>query len=205
MSYLIIVRCDLGFSSLQQQCDEPRQQVRAMPWSPELAAEVHINTLHLVHPDNDMMPTGRFAIHMQQGTAHIIQPDGTFSGSLTKPHLDTIYKRYTSAEAQRSSSTPADLTEAVSNLPARYKDGFEASAGDNTVLYNHWATPDVYLLALAQGLNIHTEMFASPLNCSPHLQAYFSRYSDDRVQTWTPSAASGGEPLKQILSMKQVT
>ena len=167
------VRCDLDLSSLQQQGHEPRQQVRAMPWSPELAAKVHINTLLSVHPDNDMMPTGHFAIYMQQGLAHIIRPDGTFSGSLTKSRLDTLYRLYTNVKAQRPSSTQADFAEAVSNLLARYKDGFEASAGNKTKLCNHWATPDVYMLALAQGLSIHTERFASPLNRSPYLQAYF--------------------------------
>ena len=175
------VRCDLDLTSLQQQGHEPRQQVQAMPWSPELAAKVYINTLQSVNPDIDMMPTGHFAIHMQQGMAHIILPDGTFSGSLTKSRLDTLYRLYTNVKAQRPSSTPADFAEAVSNLLARYKDGFEASAGNKTKLCNHWATPDVYMLALAQGLNIHTERFASPLNCSPHLQAYFSRYSDDKL------------------------
>ena len=167
------VRCDLGLSSQQQQGHEPRQQMRATPWSPELAAKFHINTLQSVHPDNDVTPTARFAIHMQQGMAHIIRPDGTFSGSLTKSRLDTLYKRYTSVKAQRPSSTPADFAEAVSNLLACYKDGFEASADKHKPkLCNHWATPDVYMLAPAQELNIHTERFASPLNCSPHLQAY---------------------------------
>ena len=176
-----LVHCDLGLSSLQLQGHESRQQVRAMPWSPRLAAKVHIHTLQPVHPGNDMMPTGRFAIHMQRGMPHIIRLDGTFSSSLTKSRLDKLYKRYSSGKDQRPSSISADFAEAFNNLLARYKDGFEASAGNKTKLCNHWATPDVYMLALEQGLNIHTERFASPLIYTPHLQAYFSRYSDDKL------------------------
>ena len=33
--------------------------------------------------------------------------------------------------------------------------------------------------ALAEGLSIDTERFASPLNCSAHLTRYFSRYDED--------------------------
>ena len=33
--------------------------------------------------------------------------------------------------------------------------------------------------ALAEGLSIDTERFASPLNCSAHLTKYFSRYDED--------------------------
>ena len=42
-------------------------------------------------------------------------------------------------------------------------------------LNNHWATPDQYMKAIQEGLSIKIERFASPLNHSEHLEAYFSR------------------------------
>ena len=44
-----------------------------------------------------------------------------------------------------------------------------------TTVHNHWATPDTYMRALAEGLSINAERFASTLNCSAHLTKCFSK------------------------------
>ena len=62
---------------------------------------------------------------------------------------------------------------------SRYKDGYKESAAKKTKLHSHWATPDIYVHALAGGLSIDTERFAFPLDCDAHLSEYFSRYDED--------------------------
>ena len=88
-------RLDLDLTDLQQQGHEPRRGQPVMPWAPELAAKVHINTLQSASPDHDMLPTGLFCIYFRQGMAHVLRPDGTFIGRLAKARLDQLYQGFT--------------------------------------------------------------------------------------------------------------
>ena len=100
-----------------------------------------------------------------------------FIGRLAKACLDQLYQGFTKNRMGHASS--AILAEAVGALLSRYKDGYKESAANTTKLHNHWATPDTYMHALAEGLSTDTDCFASPLNCSAHLTKYFSRYDED--------------------------
>lgn len=69
---------------------------------------------------------------------------------------------------------------AVLKLLIRYKNGHKKGSNE-TRMTQEWSTPDGFMQAMADGLTLTTERFASPLNFSPHLTSYDSMYEEDEV------------------------
>ena len=172
-------RTDMGLTTMQQQGHEIRAQAPELPWQACDAAKVIINTMHSANPDQDRRPTGCFSIHACKNMAHVHRPDGTFAGKISKSRTDILHQAFMSRTTLGASEVAANFAEAVCALLVRYKDGLKETEGNGTKLSNHWATPDPYMRALQEGLSLKVERFASPLNHSEYLDAYFSRYEED--------------------------
>ena len=155
---------------------------------PALQKFIHIDPSRSINPDKDIEPTGRHEILSSDGNdalVDIYQPSGHFVGSITKHRVHIL--------AQASSRSPQEvlmphtqgghpLAESLVALLGRYRNGYKEQA-KSTILKNHWATPDVYIKAMQDGLSITTERFASPLKLNPTMRpsrpAYFSLYPKD--------------------------
>ena len=174
-------RTDTALTEQQRQGHESKLHSPDMPWPAAHAAKISIDTMHSAHPDFDRMPTGKFAVQSQGDMAHMLRPDGTFAGKISKARLTLLYQSYLSNSTTGNTGKVAAFVEALCALLVRYQDGFKESDTNGTKLSNHWATPDPYMKAIQRGLNLKTERFASPLNHSEHLEAYFSRFKEDAV------------------------
>eukprot|EP00976_Prorocentrum_cordatum_P015181 304995-Prorocentrum_minimum.AAC.1 len=52
----------------------------------------------------------------------------------------------------------------------------------HTIMKYHWTLPQSFMSnVVLNGLNTHTEMFASPLNVHIDTHTYFSKYDRDKV------------------------
>ena len=176
-----VTRTDLGLTELQPQGHENKTQAPELPWPACHVAKVPINTMHSTNPDQDRQPTGQFAIHACKNMAHIHRPDGTYAGRLSRSRLDILYQAFLSTATLNEVNVAAEFAEAVCALLIRYKDGFKETESNvtNPKLSKQRATPDRYMKALQEGRSLKIERFASPLNHSEHLEAYFSRYEED--------------------------
>ena len=172
-------RTDTTLTEQQCQRHESRFQAPELPWLAAQIAKISIDTMHSAHPDFDRMQTGKFAIEAQGQMAHMLRPDGTFAGKISKARLTLLYQSYLNNTTESCTGRVAGFAEAVCALFVRYQDGFKESDTNGTKLTNHWATPDPYMKALQRGLNLKIERFASPLNHSEHLEAYYSRFEED--------------------------
>ena len=80
-------RTDTTLTEQQCQGHESRLQAPELPWPAAQIAQISIDTMHSAHPDFDRMPTGNFAIGAQGQMAHMLRPDGTFAGKISKARL----------------------------------------------------------------------------------------------------------------------
>ena len=167
---------------------------------PDLSSK-HINPLHLdpslkrlisidpnnpINPDRDVCESGEFNLqvsHSDEHMAEIYAPNGKFLGNILRSRLAVLQRAFMQAAVtnpgKAEQPTESHFAKAIAQLLVRYKDGHTTGAC-NTKLKNHWATPNVYMNALLQGLSLETERFASPLNFTPSMKHYFSMYQEDQ-------------------------
>ena len=70
--------------------------------------------------------------------------------------------------------------QAVLKLLNRYKDGHKLECKE-TRNAHEWSTPIDFMKAMAEGLSLTTDRFESPMNFSPYLEKYYSKYKEDQL------------------------
>jgi hypothetical protein len=110
---------------------------------------------HPVNPDMDIIPTQKYTLlrswHQSSDdrteVCHAYDPAGRYLGTVTWKRLEQLFTRYHTANS--AGYTMHDFQVQVGLLLVRYS----ASS-----LKNHWATPEEYMLAFADGLNPDADM-----------------------------------------------
>lgn len=181
------VRKDNHLSNMDRQGHWPALADRpALPLAlePELQEYIDINPFVAVNPDKDIAATGNFEILLSNSNSKLIDillPNGHYAGTLTRRRAAILARAVEDSKAYASlAPTQQELARHLAELLCRYRDGFQTQE-QRTTLKNHWATPDIYMQALQRGLSIDIERFASPLNFTPGMRAYYSLYEEDQV------------------------
>jgi len=128
-----------------------------------------------------------YTINPRQNLMAVVHdPDGRAVGTITPERLAVLYAKY-----QRTSRETPHLIEEhsvgsfaadVARLLLRYKQGSKVTGRDNGIkLENHWAVPPKVFKALKGSLSLQKERFASPLNCNPDMEEYWSIHEADSL------------------------
>ena len=169
-----------------------KKPMPALIHEPHLDKLININPTDVINPDHDIpapgVPIIRIEPHNDQNSephlSRIYNASGKACGTLTLERLSLLYKAFTHtqmyhADIHTKHKNPC-FENAVLKLLIRYKNGHKKGS-DETRITQEWSTPDGFMQAMAGGLTLTTERFASPLNFSPHLTGYYSMYEEDEV------------------------
>ena len=172
----------------------PRHQkpMPALIHEPHLDRLIDINPTDVINPDHDIpapgVPIIRIEPHTDQNSeprlSRIYNASGKACGTLTLTRLTLLHNAFTHTQMYNTNihtkhKNPS-FEHAVLKLLIRYKNGYK-KGNIETRTAQEWSTPDGFMQAMAEGLTLTTERFASPLNFSRHLTSYYSMYEEDEV------------------------
>ena len=146
---------------------------------PALRQLITITPFPPINPDTDICGNGQFATYLVQPIASrrtatppsnlvgVYDPHGHYLGSITMERTNILRMAFESTKtsnphmhAQMGNPT---FEAALGGLLRRYKDGHKLlGALQSTRLRNHWATPDIYMKSLVEGLSLRTERLPLP-------------------------------------------
>ena len=173
----------------------------ALLHDPSLAVLIDINPLDTINPDQDIAPTFEFVISKahrnvppaDKPLANVYAPSGKLCGTITIERLHFLYHAFIQSRQNQpkihQQHHNATFEHALARLLGRYANK-QSTGNKGTKLKNHWATPDEYMNALANGLSVTTERCASPLNFNICFDSYCSMYSEDSMFGATHDAYS---------------
>ena len=161
-----------------------------MIYEPHLEQLININPLNVVNPDQDIAAPGVPIIRITQDRqltqkkqiARVYSAPGKASGTLNIERLTLLHKAFNytkqhNPEAHSRHNNPT-FEQAVLKLLNRHKDGHKLKETGNA---HEWSTPNEFMKAMAEGLSLTTDRFASPVNFSPYLEKYYSKYEQDQL------------------------
>lgn len=114
-------------------------------------------------------------------------PTGRAVGMITPERLALLHQHFCHVMQTRrdvvDSLQPKTFAEEVAALLRRYKEGVNIPGTNRKVdLTNHWATPTgIYDMLQEKIPGLCQERFASPLNCHPHMQRYWTCFERDQL------------------------
>ncbi len=99
---------------------------------------------------------------------------------MTRQRYQHLYSRYAGVSDEvKDKLMDRGFVEELVSLVARYQG--KSGVGREKWFRNHWTVPKGIMEALREGLDLDTEVFASPLNVDPGTQAYCSAFDRDRL------------------------
>ena len=126
--------------------------------NPSLKRLISIDPNNPINPDRDVCESGEFHLQASNSDEHmaeIFAPNGKFLGTIFQSRLAVLQRAFMQAAVtnpdKAEQATESHFAEAIAQLLVLYKDGHTTGAC-NTKLKNHWATPNVYMNALLQGV-----------------------------------------------------
>ena len=147
---------------------------------------------------------------VREPLANVHAPSGKLCDTITFERLQILYHAFTQSqqnqpEVHQHYHNPS-FEHALARLLNRYSNKHTIE-NKNTKTKTHWATPDEYIKAMADGLGTTTERLASPLNFNRASDSYCSMYTEDRLFGATPDAYSHKwqDHFKLTQNMKQKT
>ena len=136
-----------------------------------------------VRPEYDVHPLPAPAVFTRDGSAFVYSSDGCLCGCFPAPRLHHLWLRFQahSIRPDLASLRPESFESELVLLLRRYRAKASHDAGGRVDLKNHWAVPDSLMAALRAVTSFDTELFASPLNVSPHTSNYCSVFRRDQL------------------------
>lgn len=163
----------------------------ALLHQPGLRSCININSSDVINPDHDIAAPGKYIIRIRDADAtqgqgrlaYIYSPAGKTCGTILPARLLLLqtafeHTKHCNSSLHEKYHNPS-FEHAVVSLLSRYNDKGKHSTQSN--MQQHWSTPDAYMKAMKEGLQLSTERFASPLNFSPHLTSYYSLQEEDQL------------------------
>ena len=164
-------RLDQDKSNIERQGHWPQlkdKSTSALLHDPSLAVLIDINPLDTINPDQDIAPTFEYVIPKahrivppaDRPLANVYAPSGKLCGTITFERLQILYhpfiqSRQNQPEIYQQHHNPT-FEYALARLLGRYANK-HSTGNKGTKIKNHWATPDEYMRALANGLIVTTE------------------------------------------------
>ncbi|KAL0041860.1 hypothetical protein WJX79_007000 [Trebouxia sp. C0005] len=189
-----VTRKDEGKSNLDRQGHWIPLQSKATPallHEPHLDKLISINSMDVVNPDHDIPAQGICNIRLEPSVpnkspqiARVYFASGKACGTLNIERLWLLHQAFSHTQAHNADihakyNNPS-FEQAVLKLLTRYKPG-KVKDTNNRKLTKDWSTPNKFMKALAEGLSLDTERFASPLNFSAHYTKYYSLSEEDQL------------------------
>ena len=145
-----------------------------------------------INTDQDIAPTFEYVISKAHGNvppadkplANVYAPSGKLCGAITFERLQIVrvYALTRSRQNQPKIHQHHNPTfeHALARLLGRYANK-QSTGNKGTKIKNHLVTPEAYMKALASGLGVTTERFASPLNFNICFDSCCSMHSEDSL------------------------
>jgi exonuclease III/ribonuclease HI len=193
----------------RQGCHPAQRSLYDKTVGDEIRQRVRLHT-DPINPHMDIRPTGKYRIELRQVDSYkrqkdetnythngyrelacIYAPDGKLVDTLEPRRLAILYKNYKNTDLRqeiRDQLEVKDFATEVALLILRYKEGAEVEdtpgatkSRTKITVKNHWAVPTAVMQTLRKWFNLSKERFASPLNCDPGMEYYFSLHARDQV------------------------